>query len=201
MSKLKAIPLVISLLRASRALAVDTRTFTPLLLCAMVLLNSCIPLALPIPTGQKVIRGKQVNQEEMALLTPNVTTKKEVIDRLGEPFVRYDRLFVYQWTVRWGYLPWILVPISPVPVGSSGNTEGIKELTKDYGFLILFDEQDRVRRFEKMWLHGLNTPESLENFLREWVRNPDKASLPSWFGKRIPSSQSPPVIIEENLKE
>ena len=66
MSGLIAFPLVIRLLRASRDLALDIRTFIPLLLCAMVLLNGCIPLALPIPTGQKVLWGKQVTQEEMA---------------------------------------------------------------------------------------------------------------------------------------
>jgi hypothetical protein len=183
MSGLIAFPLVIRLLRASRDLALDIRTFIPLLLCAMVLLNGCIPLALPIPTGQKVLWGKQVTQEEMAFLTPNVTTKQEVIDRLGNTtWVREnDRLFVYAWTVHWGYLPWVLVPISPVPVGSSGNTEGIKDLTIDYLLLIQFDEQDRVRRFKKVRVPGCKSAGAT---ITEWVNKSDKTSLPSGVDKK-----------------
>lgn len=181
MSGLIAFPLLIRLLRASRALALDTRTLIPLLLLVMVWLNGCVPLALPIPTGQKVHWGKQVTQEEVAFLTPNVTTKQEVIDRLGNTtrVSENDRLFVYAWNVHWGYLPWVLVPIAPVPVGSSGNTEGIKDINIDYLLLIQFDEQDRVRRFEKVRVPLFKSAGAT---ITEWVT--DKTSLPSGVDKK-----------------
>jgi len=83
--------------------------------------------------------------------------------------------------VHWGYLPWVLVPISPVPVGSSGNTEGIKDLTIDYLLLIQFDEQDRVRRFKKVRVPGCKSAGAT---ITEWVNKSDKTSLPSGVDKK-----------------
>ena len=180
MLKLKASPLVITLVKASRALAVDTRTFIPLLLCAMVLLNGCF---LPIPTGErKVLWGEQpVTQEQMAFLTPNVTTKKEVIDRLGSPTWEVDRLgspgvnwedarvFVYKWVMQWGFLFWA---VGGYYVGGGG----IDDIPKEYLLLIQFDEQDRVRRFEKVWFfYGCK---SYGDFIKKWVGN-SETSPPS----------------------
>lgn len=152
MSKLKALPLIITLFSA------------------MIWLNGCV--LLPIPTGErKVLEGKRVTQEQMAFLTPNVTTKKEVIDRLGSPDVIWEdaRVFVYQWVMRWGFL---FCAVGGYTTGGAG----IEDIPKKYGLLIQFDEQDRLRRFEKVVFPAFK---SYGDFLKEWVGNFDKTSPPS----------------------
>jgi outer membrane protein assembly factor BamE (lipoprotein component of BamABCDE complex) len=40
---------------------------------------------IPIPAPEKLIKGKEIEQEQLDFLALNVTTKEEVIKHLGQP--------------------------------------------------------------------------------------------------------------------
>jgi hypothetical protein len=150
------------------------RIVIPLLLCAIILQTGCV--ILPIPTTErKVLAGKPVTQEQLAFLTPNVTTKAEVIEHLGSPNVIWEeaQLFSYDWTVRGGVLLWAVA-------GYYSADAGMEDLPKPYSLLIQFDDHGRLRRFEKASHPAF---QSYGNFLKEWVSEGDKA-VPSKFDDR-----------------
>jgi len=108
----------------------------------MPLLTSCV--VLPIPTTEsKVLAGKPVREEQLSFLKPNITTKQDVIERLGNPNVIWEdvRVFAYNWDMRQGILFWA------VGAYYSGGM-GTEDIPKHYALLIQFDEQDRVQRFD-----------------------------------------------------
>lgn len=142
------------------------RMFIPVLLCALMPLNGC--LLLPIPTTEgKVLAGKPVTQEQLAFLAPNIRTKEEVKERLGSPDVIWEEahLFAYNWVVRRGVLIWAIG-------GGYSADAGLKDIPKRYVLLIQFDEQARLRRFEKVVQPEFKSYGAL---LKEWVSTSEKA--------------------------
>lgn len=131
----------------------------------MVLLQGCI--VLPIPTPEhKVLAGKAVNPEQLAFLKPGITTKTEVMNRLGGPDAIWEdaRLFVYEWAMRQGVLIWAIS-------GGYTGAAGVEDLEKRYVLLIQFDGRDRVRRFEKVARPPLKP---YGDFLKEWLADANK---------------------------
>lgn len=121
----------------------------------------------PLPTPEnKVLSGKQVKEEQFSFLSPSITTKQEVFERLGNPTVIWEdaRVFVYRWEMRQGILFWA--------VGAYYSAAlGMTDVPKKYLFLIRFDEQDRVQHFEK----AVCSPyRSYAECLIEWVRDSSK---------------------------
>jgi len=139
----------------------------PLLFCALISQTGCI--LLPIPAQEyKVLAGTPVTEEQLVFLASNVTTKSEVIDRLGSPDVIWEeaRLFVYNWVVRQGILIWAVG-------GGYSGAAGISDIPKHYMLLIQFDDQDRVQRFERAVRPSYK---SYGDFLKEWIGDSDKKS-------------------------
>ena len=137
------------------------RIWIPLLLCIWLWPAGCC--LLPVPTGEdKMLSGKQVKDEQLSFLAPGVTTRQEVIERLGNPAVIWEdaRVFVYRWEMRQGILFWA---VGAYYSGALGMTD----LPKKYLFLIRFDEQDRVQRFERTVCPSFR---SYSDCLTEWVR-------------------------------
>jgi hypothetical protein len=142
----------------------------PLMLSAMIALNSCV--LLPIPTAErKVLAGQPVTEKQLDFLAPNVTTKKEVIDRIGRPNVIWEEanLFAYNWEMRSGILIWAFA-------GQMVSAAGMQDISKRYALLIQFDEQDRVLRFEKVVRPQFK---AYGDFLREWVNGSHSSSPPA----------------------
>jgi outer membrane protein assembly factor BamE (lipoprotein component of BamABCDE complex) len=156
----------------ARTLAHDGRPMrmcrvVPLLLCALISQSGCI--VLPIPTQEKkVLEGTPVAEEQLAFLVLGVTTKNEVTARLGSPDVIWEeaRLFAYNWAMRQGVLVWAVG-------GGYSGAAGMSDIPKRYMLLIQFDEQDRVRRFERA---VRPSHKSYGDFLEEWVGNSGKRS-------------------------
>ncbi len=120
----------------------------------------CVVLPIPLPEN-KVLEGRPVKQEQLAFLTPTVTPKAQVLEKLGEPNVIWEEanLFGYYWNMRCGVIFWV--------AGGGGSADmGVVEVPKRYVFLIQFDQKDRVRRFEKV-AHPVLTAEG--EFLRQWI--------------------------------
>lgn len=125
----------------------------------------------PIPTPEnKVLAGKQVTDEQLSFLTPSITTKQDVLERLGNPAVIWEdaRVFVYRWDMRQGILFWA---VGAYYSGALGMTD----IPKKYLFLIRFDEQDRVQRFEQMVCPPYR---SYAECLIEWVKDGSKKAPP-----------------------
>ena len=140
-----------------------TRTMIVLLLCIALSLTSCVMV--PLPTKEdKELAGKPVTKEQLAFLTPKMTMKQEVIERLGPPNVIWEdaRVFAYNWQMRQGILFWA---VGAYYTGDAGMTD----IPKHYLLLIQFDEQDLVQRFERTVcpLH-----KSYSECLKEWAKKP-----------------------------
>lgn len=153
--------------RASEGPPMHVWMIIPLLFCALMSQAGCI--LLPIPTQERrVLAGTPVTNEQLIFLAPNVTTKNEVMDRLGSPDVIWEeaRLFTYNWVVRQGILIWAVG-------GGYSGAAGILDIPKRYMLLIQFDDQDRVQRFERAVRPSYK---SYGDFLKEWIGDSDKKS-------------------------
>lgn len=146
--------------RAPEGWSIDLWVIVLLLFCALIAQAGCI--LLPIPTKEsKLLAGKPVTEEQLAFIAPDITSKSEVVARLGNPDVIWEeaRLFAYNWEMRQGVLVWA--------VGAYySGAAGVTDIPKHYILLIQFDDQDRVQRFER----AVRPPhKSYGNFLKEWV--------------------------------
>lgn len=153
--------------RVSEGPPMHVRMIIPLLFCALISQTGCI--LLPIPTQErKVLAGTPVLNEQLVFLASNVTRKSEVMDRLGSPDVIWEeaRLFAYNWVVRQGILIWAVG-------GGYSGAAGISDIPKRYILLIQFDDQDRVKRFERAVRPSYK---SYGDFLKEWIDGSDKKS-------------------------
>ena len=144
----------------------NSRVSIPFLLCLCVWLTGCVML--PFPTSQdRMLAGKQITEEQISFVTPEITTRQEVLERLGNPRVIWEdaRIFVYNWQMRQGVL---FFAWGAYYTGGFG----MKDIPRHYLLLIRFDEQDRVRRFERAVcpLHR-----SYADCLREWVESAGSA--------------------------
>lgn len=125
-------------------------------------LAGCI--AIPVPTEDAVLSGRPVTEEQLAFIKAGETTKKELVDRLGQPQIIWEpaQVYVYEWDVRAGVLIWAVG-------GGYSGAAGVTDLLERNVFLIEFDDSDYVRRFEKS-----ERPifQSYGDFLREWAAGP-----------------------------
>jgi outer membrane protein assembly factor BamE (lipoprotein component of BamABCDE complex) len=140
----------------------NSRTFVFSLLCLMLLIESCVMV--PVPTKEdKVLAGNQVTDEQLSFLTAKITTKQEVIERLGNPNIIWEdvRVFVYKWDMRQGILFW-------AAGAHYQGAVGMNDIAKHYLLLIQFDEQGRILRFARMTRPLL---EPYADFITEWVKN------------------------------
>lgn len=146
--------------RAPEGQAMCARMIIPFLFYALISQAGCA--FLPIPTQErKVLAGNPVTEEQLVFLAPNVTTKSEVITRLGSPDVIWEeaRLFAYNWEIRQGILIWA--------VGAYySGAAGMSDIPKYYMLLVQFDDQDRVQRFERAVRPAYK---SYGDFLKEWI--------------------------------
>jgi len=110
---------------------------TGLLVVFLFLLHGCVVIPLP----EKCVSGEEVTPEELAVLQPSLTSKKEIIELLGEPDVFWvdENVFVYNWSMRWAVMPWIVG-------GPYQAVGGIEEFENDYVLLLQFDKDDLLQR-------------------------------------------------------
>lgn len=122
------------------------------------LTTGCI---LPVPTPHgKILEGAEVTSSDLTLLQPTVTTKAEVMQRLGPPaiFWRDENTLIYRWVQRKGVLLWAIG-------GGYSADFGAMDITAEFAFLVKFDETDRFARSET-----LRKPagKSFGQFLLDW---------------------------------
>jgi len=130
---------------------------TGLLVVFLFLLHGCVVIPLP----EKCVSGEEVTPEELAVLQPSLTSKKEIIELLGEPDVFWvdENVFVYNWSMRWAVMPWIVG-------GPYQAVGGIEEFENDYVLLLQFDKDDRLQRFERIKRALF---ESYGELLEKWI--------------------------------
>jgi hypothetical protein len=118
-------------------------------------------IVLPIPTGD-IREGIPVKEDQLELLKIGITSKDDVIRYLGEPRFIWEeaRLLGYDWEkssfiILWG------------GAGGYSATGGLIDITDKYAFLIQFDEQDKVCRFQIVKRPQYDN--QYGDLLREWV--------------------------------
>ncbi len=143
-----------------------------IVLACSALLPQGACIVLPIPTPErKVLQGKPVAPEQLAFLSPGVTTGKQVVAHLGRPDVIWEeaRVYGYNWVMRRGILFWAVG-------GGYSGAAGITEIPNQHVLLIQLDRQDRVRRFESVVRPPLK---SYGDFIKEWVKDSGKTRAKS----------------------
>jgi hypothetical protein len=117
-----------------------------------LILLACIVLAafagcIVIPTPEHgLLKGRgKIDESDIAFLEEGKTTREDVLLRFGEPDVVMgdQRILVYHWEVSKGY--WLLV--AGGPYGAGGVAGG--DIPKNYLFMLEFDEEGRLKRFER----------------------------------------------------
>jgi hypothetical protein len=131
------------------------------LISFQLMVAGCI--ILPIPTGERILDGTPVKENQSILLEIGVTSKDDVISYLGDPtFIwKEARLFAYDWETS----SWFLIVFI-------GKELGGADISDKYVLLIQFDEQDRICRFQKVKRPDKN--DRYGDFLRKWVEGDNK---------------------------
>ena len=134
-----------------------------------LLLAGCV---LPIPTPEhKVLEGVPVTAEQLDFVArgvePNVTTRDEVLARLGTPSVIWEdaRVYAYRWDMRQGVLVWAVAGAG-AGAGVSPAGFGRTDIPRHHLVLVQLDAQDRVVRAEHVTRPLTQT---YGDFLKRWA--------------------------------
>ena len=111
------------------------RLVTCLIVLSLLLVGGCII----IPLGTDTI-GKEIGDEDLAFIELGVTTKSEIVERLGEPhnFVEEQNVFTYLWTNKT-----LFIVATPIVAGDGDR------ITND-AVCVQFDSNDHVKRFKQI---------------------------------------------------
>ena len=111
------------------------RLVTCLIVLSLLLVGGCII----IPLGTDTI-GKEIGDEDLAFIELGVTTKSEIVERLGEPhnFVEEQNVFTYLWTNKT-----LFIVATPIGAGDGDR------ITND-AVCVQFDSNDHVKRFKQI---------------------------------------------------
>ena len=137
---------------------------------AGVLLSGC--LVVPLPGDEtKVLRGSAVSDGQITKVEIGRTTRKEVEETLGRPFIIWEdqRIYAYDWDVAGMRLLWIIAAAATGGGVGGGVTGGTVDVNRNYVLLVQFNEQDVVIRINKTVRTGL---ENMGHHLVEWRNLP-----------------------------
>jgi hypothetical protein len=100
---------------------------------------------IPIPQSETVVAGREIQSEQITLITTGSTNREDVIRELGEPYAEFPdlRIVVYRWEMNRGKVIWFAA-------GGGYATGGVLPANTPYNLLIAFDPADRVVAVEKM---------------------------------------------------
>jgi hypothetical protein len=163
------------------------------LFCALGLLMVQGCVVVPIPTAKKTLAGTEIEPARQKLIQVGVTTASEVVKELGPPAAHFDdiRVYAYAWEARIGYVFWFIYGGLGYPQDGATGDRGVGTLTQGYVMLIEFDEQDRVRRFERTKQGNRETVRSRAVAWAKAGKNAAALGLPSKFVPlAVPPGQS-----------
>ena len=128
-----------------------------ILILVVIWASACI--AIPFPADE-VTSGHEISEEEVLFIESGVTTRQQVLERLGDPSVIWEdeRVVAYNWE----HVGWRMAIVAAA--GGTG-VGGVLDVTTPHALVIQFDEADRVKKFERTTI----PPLSYGPFLREWV--------------------------------
>lgn len=114
--------------------------------------SSCLIIPLP---ATKVQGNVSVNSKTIQFLKPNITTREEVLLKLGDPdgVAFQHSILIYRWRV------------SHALVLSEG---GADQIAQDRFFLVSFNTDHTVRKFEIINYNIDKRKKPLIDFLRTW---------------------------------
>ena len=123
------------------------RTTKKLLFMSSVLIfllpTGCVPLI--IPTSPKTVAGTEIHEEETTSIQPGMTTREEIVERLGEPDWQFDDIGIIAY--RWTKQEWNNVMIWLAPYPSSGGISEF-ETGRSYILFFLFDIDQKLTAHE-----------------------------------------------------
>ncbi len=116
--------------------------------------------------------GYKISKDTVAFIEPGVTTRAEIVENLGPPLLELHepRASAYSWgKVRVsGSQPVVRDErLEPRQMGYSTTPSTWQESeSRRWAFAIAWDENDRVKRTERIKVEGITT---LERAVREWA--------------------------------
>jgi hypothetical protein len=141
-------------------------------LAATLLFTGCVGV-LPRPvSATKVDYGHRLPTKEAAFIQPGVTTRAEVISRLGTNYVSLpsERAIAYSWEMKGGGAVWWCVIVSPYgAIAESGDFPGGWR-----AFFVAFDDRGVVTSTA---FKSPSTRHSLHEHMHNWVKTLPDHSL------------------------
>ena len=129
-------------------------------LLSLLALSGCLILPIPL-SGDRVVSGVRVEVEQVDALLPGVTSRAEVLARIGPPTVHWRdaRVFVYEWETLDAVVIWAFG-------ACSGGAAGALDITGDHALIMQFDARGMLQRREVVepW-------SDYGAFLESWVAN------------------------------
>ena len=113
-----------------------SRLTVHLMVLSPLLIAGCI---IPVEHAE-YSTGKEIRDEDLAFIELGVTTKSEIVERLGEPhnFVEEQNVFTYLWTNKT-----LFIVATPIGAGDGDR------ITND-AVCVQFDSNDHVKRFKQI---------------------------------------------------
>jgi hypothetical protein len=121
----------------------------------MVFILFFIPSCCLIPVGHSSY-GRAFYDQDLTFIKLGVTTKSEIVERLGEGFYSEEyNVITYNWKSTTDFI-WFV----PVGYGPGGDWT----YRQNYGLYVQFDSNGHVKRFQRMQLpdNGLTIKEWLD---------------------------------------
>lgn len=155
-----------------------------LLLAYIVLALFAGCIVIPTPEHALLEGRGEIDESDIAFLSKSKTTREDVVLRFGEPdLVLHDQhTLVYHWKVSHGY--WLIGGY----VGAAGGV-----IPKDYLFMLEFDEEGRLKRFERSGSFWRSTKSRLD----EWTPPGSEKLTPK--GREIIMIDPIPVAPQRSL--
>lgn len=158
--------------RATRLSRTSTALPTLITASLALVLTGCIPFAAAVPSIRRpIIAGKRFTTEEVAFVHRGMTTRQDIIQKLGQPWAFYEdsQVMVYYGEQRVGFWAAGLAPLAPAPAPIDGG-----EITRLHYLFVKLDHRDRVERI---------------GFVKATHRTKTREVVKKWEDARVPNGE------------
>jgi hypothetical protein len=129
------------------------RLSVSLMVLTLLVIGGCLIL----PVGHKTT-GQDIRDADLAFIELGVTTKSQIVERLGEIFASFEEhnVIAYFWFTKTEFI-WVVIGAGAAGAGHVGSYR------QNYAVYIQFDSNEKVKRFQRMQVpdKGLSVEEWL----------------------------------------
>jgi hypothetical protein len=117
-------------------------------------------------SGHQVLQGKRIEDQETPFIKAGVTSRTEVIQKLGEPSFEMAKPHIigYSWEEVEGYMPWLVG-------GGYSVIGGVVTLPAPHNFFVAFDREDRASVWGVYGVYESWSVRPIQDYARSWAQH------------------------------